>query len=254
MQGTGERPAAREDLLIGRNTVLELLRTQSAVECIYLQKGLSGTISKIAAMARDKDIVLKEVDAKKLDSLCGLGNHQGVIAQIAAAHYSEMADIFSKAGDEPLFVVFCDGIEDPHNLGAILRSAEAAGAHGVVIPKRRSAGLSWVVGKTSAGALNHLPVVRVPNLVAAMETLKKQGVWFYAADMGGQPWCAVDYAGPVGLVVGAEGSGVSRLVREKCDFAVSLPMRGKIASLNASVAAGIVLYEIARQRMKLQST
>jgi len=151
-------------------------------------------------------------------------------------------------------VVFCDGIEDPHNLGAILRSAEAAGAHGVVIPKRRSAGLSWVVGKTSAGALNHLPVVRVPNLVAAMEALKKQGVWFYAADMGGQPWCAVDYAGPVGLVVGAEGSGVSRLVREKCDFAVSLPMRGKIASLNASVAAGIVLYEIARQRMKLQST
>ena len=173
---------------------------------------------------------------------------------LSAAAYSQMEDIFRQAGEEPLFLVLADGIEDPHNLGAIIRTAEGAGAHGVIIPKRHSAGLTAAAVKTAAGAAAHLPVVRVPNLVAAMKELRDQkGLWFYCADMDGQPWCTVDYGGPAGLVVGAEGSGVSRLVKESCDITVALPLRGKIGSLNASVAAGIVMYEMARQRMGLKA-
>lgn len=253
MRETEKTRWEREDLAVGRNAVLELLRSGRPIDCIYLQKGLGGTASKIAAIAREQGIVLKEVAPQKLEGLCGSDSHQGVVAQVAAAPYSRMEDIFARAGDAPLFVVLCDGIEDPHNLGAILRTAEGAGAHGVIIPKRRSAGLTWAVGKTSAGALAHLPVVRVANLGAAIDGLKQQGVWFYAADMDGQTWCQVDYSGPVGLVVGAENRGVSRLIQDKCDFAVSLPMLGQVSSLNASVAAGIVLYEIARQRGGLGS-
>lgn len=239
----------REDLVIGRNAVLELLRSGAQVETVYLQKGLTGTISKIAAMAREKGVVIKETAAVKLDHMCAHSNHQGVVAVTAGAHYSELEDIFTRAGDEPVFLVIADEIEDPHNLGAIIRTAEAAGAHGLIIPKRRSAGLTFTVTKTSAGAVSHLPVVRVANLATTMDELKERGVWFYAADLDGKPWCETDYAGPCGLVVGSEGKGVGRLIREKCDFIVSLPMRGKVNSLNASVAAGIVLYEIARQRM-----
>lgn len=248
-----ERAEPREDLIIGRNAVLELLRSEKPVECIHLQKGLGGTLNKIAAAARQRGIVLKDSSPVKLDHLCGHSSHQGVVAQIAAADYAELEDIFARAeaAGEPPFLIIADEIEDPHNLGAIIRTAEAAGAHGIIIPKRRSAGLSYTVSKTSAGALLHLPVVRVGNLAGTIDALKKRGLWIYAADMDGENWCGVDYTGALALVVGSEGAGVGRLVKEKCDFVVSLPMRGKISSLNVSVAAGILCYEIARQRMKL---
>lgn len=249
----GKEP--REDLIIGRNAVLELLSTDRPVECVHMQRSLGGTLNKIAAIARQRGIVVKDSSAVKLDHLCGHASHQGVVAQVSAAVYSELEDIFARAqaAGEPPFLVIADEIEDPHNLGAIIRTAEAAGAHGIIIPKRRSAGLSYTVSKTSAGAVLHLPVVRVSNLASTIDALKKRGVWLYAADMDGKSWCGVDYSGALALVVGAEGAGVGRLIKEKCDFVVSLPMRGKIASLNVSVATGILCYEIARQRMKLQS-
>lgn len=239
----------REDLIIGRNAVLEFLKTDKPVECIYIQKDAHGSIGKIIALGREKGAVIKEVAGIKLDVLSARASHQGVVLQTSAARYSELEDIYARAGDEPLFVVLADEIEDPHNLGAIIRTAEAAGAHGIIIPKRRSAGLTFAVAKASAGAVEHLPVVRVANLVSTMDMLKKEhNLWFYAADMDGKPWRQQDYSGAVGLVVGSEGQGVGRLVREKCDFVVSLPMCGQIRSLNASVAAGIILYEIAARR------
>lgn len=243
----------RDDLVIGRNAVLELLKTDRQIECVYLQKGLGGTVSKIAAISKSKGVTVKDVSAAKLDNLCAHANHQGVAALTSAWSYSELDEAFEKAKDrnEPVFLVIADEIEDPHNLGAIIRSAEAAGAHGIIIPKRRSAGLTFAVSKTSAGAVEHLPVIRVSNLASAIDTLKERGCWIYAADVNGSSWCSVDYSGPCALVVGSEGKGVGRLIKEKCDFTVSLPMRGKITSLNASVAAGIVMYEIARQRMGL---
>lgn len=239
----------------GRNPVLELLRSGQELECLYLQAGLEkGPVGKIVAMAKERGVPVKEAACEKLTAISGIASHQGVAAIPAAAAYSGMEDIYRRAGDSPLFVVLADGVEDPHNLGAILRTAEAAGAHGVIIPKRRSAGLTAAAVKAAAGAAAYLPVVRVPNLAAAMEEMKaRKNVWFYCADMDGQPWCGLDYSGAVGLVVGSEGSGVSRLVKEKCDFTVSLPMAGKINSLNASVAAGVILYEIARQRAGLRS-
>ena len=253
MQEFKQQSRQREDLVIGRAAVQELLRSEKPVECIYLQQGLAGTVSKIASLAKEQGIPCKQVDAHKLDSLCDRANHQGIIAQTAAARYSQMEDIFDRAREagEPVFLVIADEIEDPHNLGAIIRTAEAAGAHGLILPKRRSAGLTFTVTKTSAGASEHLPIVRVPNLASAIDTLKEQGVWIYAADFGGSDWCSVDYSGPVGLVIGSEGKGIGRLIRERSDFIVSLPMRGRIGSLNASVAAGIILYEIARQRAGL---
>lgn len=251
MNEDSKQPVLREDIVIGRNAVLELLRSGRQVECVYLQKGLGGTISKIAAIARENGVTVKDVATAKLDNLCAHGNHQGVAAQTAGTNYSELSDAFKKAEEsgEPLFLVIADSIEDPHNLGAIIRSAEAAGAHGLIIPKRRSAGLTFAAWKAAAGAAEHLPVIRVTNLVSVIEDLKTRGCWIYAADMDGENWCGTDYSGPLVLVVGSEGRGLGRLIREKCDFIVSLPMRGKIGSLNASVAAGIVLYEIARQRM-----
>ena len=235
--------------------MLELLRSQRELECVYLQKGLEkGPVGRIVALAKERGVPVKETTAEKLQALSGISSHQGVAAVLSAAAYSQMEDIFRQAGEEPLFLVLADGIEDPHNLGAIIRTAEGAGAHWVIIPKRHSAGLTAAAVKTAAGAAAHLPVVRVPNLVAAMKELRDQkGLWFYCADMDGQPWCTVDYGGPAGLVVGAEGSGVSRLVKESCDITVALPLRGKIGSLNASVAAGIVMYEMARQRMGLKA-
>lgn len=237
-------------VVAGRNPVLELLRSSRELECVYLQAGLErGPVGKILAMAKERGIPVKEVTSERLKALSGIPSHQGVAAIAAAAAYSRLEDIYHRAGDKPLFVVLADGVEDPHNLGAIIRTAEAAGADGVIIPKRHSAGLTAAAVKSAAGAAAYLPVVRVPNLAAVMEELKtKKGLWFYCADMDGEPWCTVDYSGGVGLVVGSEGSGVSRLVKERCDFTVSLPMAGKINSLNASVAAGVILYEIARQR------
>ena len=176
-----------------------------------------------------------------------------MIAVTGAANYSTMEDIYKKAGDQPLFVIIADEITDPHNLGAIIRTAEIAGAHGVIIPKRGSVGLTVTVAKTSAGAVEHLPVVRVSNLAATVDQLKKDGVWVYGTDMEGQCWCEIDYTGPVALIVGSEGKGMSRLLTDKCDFIASLPMYGEINSLNASVAAGIVMYEIARQRAGIKA-
>ena len=201
-------------------------------------------------MAKDAGVPVKKVDAKKLDNLSNGLSHQGVVARAAAYQYSTLSDIFAKAGDEAPFIIIADAIEDPHNLGAIIRTAEAAGAHGIVIPKRGSVGLTAIVGRTSAGAVEHLPVARVTNLVSAIKELKERGVWVYGADMNGARWETVDLTGPLALVIGSEGFGISRLVRENCDGILSLPMCGKINSLNASVAAGILMYEAVRQRTR----
>ena len=212
-------------------------------------------MGRIIAECKEKGVVIKEVDKKKLDFMCGQGNHQGIAAYAAVHEYSSVEDIFALAeerGEAP-FIILCDELEDPHNLGAIIRTAETAGAHGVIIPKRRNASLTWAVGKASAGAVEYVPVARVGNLASTIDDLKKRGLWVYTADMDGQNWCETDFSGPVALVVGSEGNGVSRLIREKSDFVVSLPMRGKITSLNASVAAGILMYEVSRQRLGLKS-
>ncbi len=244
------------DLIIGRNAVSEALRSDRAIDTLLVVRGeRNGSVGRIIAECREKKIVIKEVDKKKLDFMCGQGNHQGVAAYAAAHEYAEVEDILALAaerGEDP-FIIVCDGIEDPHNLGAIIRTAETAGAHGIIIPKRRNASLTWVVGKTSAGAVEYMPVARVGNLASTLDELKEKGVWVYSADMDGKTWCETDFSGGVALVVGSEGNGVSRLIREKSDFIVSLPMKGRITSLNASVAAGILMYEVSRQRSGLKA-
>lgn len=249
-------PARGEDIIAGRNAVSEALKAGRTIDTLYITRGNhSGPLSVLIAKAKKAGAVIKEADSRKLDALCGNANHQGVVAVAAVKEFAQMEDIFALAeerGEAP-FLILCDELEDPHNLGAVLRIAECAGAHGVVIPKRRSVGLTYAVGKASAGAVEYVPVVRVNNMAAAIDELKEKGVWIYTADMDGQPWCQVDYTGPAAVVVGSEGSGVSRLVREKSDFIISLPMKGKINSLNASVACGVVCYEIARQRAGLKS-
>lgn len=251
-----QKSGTQTDLIIGRNSVLEALRAGRAIDSLLVARGeRSGSIGRILAECREKGIVIKEVDAKKLDFLCGRGNHQGVAAYAAAHAYACVADLLALAqqrGEAP-FLIICDELEDPHNLGAIIRTAEAAGAHGVIIPKRHAASLSFAVSKAAAGALEYLPVARVGNLAATLDELKKQGLWIYGADMDGTPFGETDYSGPTALVIGSEGRGLGRLIKEKCDFIVSLPMKGKINSLNASVAAGILMYEIARQRAGLSS-
>lgn len=239
-------------LIIGRNAVLEALRSERAIDTLLVAKGeRNGSIGRIIADCRNRGAVIKEVDKRKLDFLCGGGNHQGVAAYAASHEYAELEDIFSlaKERDENPFIIICDELEDPHNLGAIIRTAECAGAHGIIIPKRRSVSLTWAVSKASAGALEYMPVARVTNLAAAIDELKERGVWIYSADMDGKPFFETDFSGAVGLVIGSEGNGVGKLIREKSDFIVSLPMKGKINSLNASVAAGILMYEVARQRL-----
>jgi len=240
-----------KDLIIGRNAVSEALKSGREVDTLFVAKGdRSGSIGMLMGLARDKGAVVKEVDRRKLDAMCGGANHQGVAARAAAHSYSSIDDILKKAEEkgEEAFVIICDEIEDPHNLGAIIRTADACGAHGVIIPKRRGVSLTYAVGKVSAGALEYVPVARVSNLPSAIDELKEKGFWVYAADMDGKPWNEQDYSGKVALVIGSEGKGISRLVKEKCDFTVSLPMRGKINSLNASVAAGILMYEVIRNR------
>ena len=249
-------PEERPDLIIGRNAVSEALRSERLIDTLLVARGeRNGSIGRIIAECKDKGIVVKEVDKKKLDFMCGQGNHQGVAAYAAAHKYAELEDIFALAeerGEEP-FIVICDEIEDPHNLGAIIRTAETTGVHGIIIPKRRNASLSYAVGKTSAGAIDYVPVARVGNLASTIDDLKKRGLWVYTADMDGQNWCETDFSGGVALIVGSEGNGVSRLIKEKSDFVVSLPMRGKITSLNASVASGILMYEVARQRLGIKA-
>lgn len=251
-----ERREKHSDLITGRNAVTEALRSGRPIECVMTARsdGSGRSFGQIIAMAKERGVTVKEVSPAKLDAMCG-GNHQGIAALAAVHEYAEVADMFALAeskGETPLLIL-CDGIEDPHNLGAIIRSAEAAGAHGVVIPKRRAVGLTWAVGKSSAGALEYMPVARVANLSACIEQLKEKGVWVYCADMDGQSWCGGDLTGPIALVIGGEDSGVSRLVREKCDGVLSLPMRGSINSLNASVACAIVMYEITRQRSGIKA-
>ena len=244
------------NLIIGRNAVSEALRSGRNIDTLLVVRGeRNGSVGRIIAECKEKGVVIKEVDKKKLDFMCGQGNHQGVAAYAAVHEYSTVEDIFAlaeKRGEAP-FIILCDELEDPHNLGAIIRTAETAGAHGIIIPKRRNASLTWAVGKASAGAVEYVPVARVGNLASTLDDLKKRGLWVYTADMDGQNWCETDFSGPVALVVGSEGNGVSRLIREKSDFVVSLPMKGKITSLNASVAAGILMYEVSRQRSGIKA-
>jgi 23S rRNA (guanosine2251-2'-O)-methyltransferase len=247
----------RDDIIIGRNAVAETLRSGRAVDSILVARGeRSGTLGKIIGECRERGIVVKEGDSRKLDFLCGHSNHQGIIAFTAVHEYSSVEDILALAQsrDEKPFVIICDELEDPHNLGAVLRTAEAAGAHGVIVPKRRSASLSYAVGKASAGALEYVPVARVTNIVATIAELKEKGLWIFGAETGGANWCEQDYTGAIAMVIGSEGQGLGRLVKENCDYLVSLPMKGKINSLNASVAAGILMFEAARQRAGLGST
>ena len=243
-----------DQLVAGRNPVIELLRSERPVDkVLLLRQDGKGSLQKIIAMAKERGVPVKDVTREKLDSLCPDTNHQGVVASAAACNYASLEDIFDRAGQQPLFVVIADGIEDPHNLGAIIRSADAAGAHGIIIPKRHGAGLTSAVMKASAGAAGHLPVARVSNLASTIEELKKRNVWVYATDMDGTDWCTVDYAGAVALVIGSEGAGVSRLIKDRSDVVVSLPMCGMVNSLNASVAAGILLYEVTRQRKGIKA-
>ncbi len=240
-----------KEIIAGRNAVAEALRAGRPIDSVYVRRGdRTGSVNAILRMARDAGVTIKDADPRKLDAMCAGENHQGVAAVAAVRAFSETEDIFALAESrgEPPFLIVCDEIEDPHNLGAIIRTAECAGAHGVVIPKRRSVGLTAAVGKASAGAVEYLPVARVPNIAAFLDEIKARGVWVYTADMDGADWCQTDFSGPAALVVGSEGFGVSRLVKEKSDFIVSLPMKGRINSLNASVACGILCYEIARQR------
>ena len=251
-----EKEERNQDLIIGRNAVSEALRNDRAIDTLLVLRGeRNGSVGRIIAECREKEIVIKEVDKKKLDYLCGQGNHQGIAAWAAVHEYSTveaMLELAKERGEDP-FIILCDELEDPHNLGAIIRTAETTGAHGIIIPKRRNASLTWAVGKASAGAVEYVPVARVANIAATLDDLKKQGFWVYTADMDGSNWCETDFSGSVALVVGSEGKGVSRLVKEKSDFVVSLPMRGKITSLNASVAASVLMYEVARQRLGIKA-
>lgn len=236
----------------GRNAVLEAFRAGKTIDKLYVQDGVKdGPIQSIIREAKKQDTIVNFVSRERLNQLSEEGHHQGVIAHAAAYEYAEVEDILKAAEEkgEPPFIFLLDGIEDPHNLGAIIRTANLAGAHGVIIPKRRASGLTAVVAKTSAGALNYTPVAKVTNLAATIEELKEKGLWFVCADMNGELMYRLNLKGPVGLVIGGEGDGVGRLVREKCDMVASIPMKGDIDSLNASVAAGVLAYEIVRQRL-----
>ena len=239
------------EMIEGRNAVLEAFRSGKCVDKLFILDGCQdGPVRTIVREAKKHDTILNFVSKERLDQLSETGKHQGVIAHAAAYEYSEIEDMFAlaeKRGEDPFFILL-DNIEDPHNLGAIIRTANLAGAHGVIIPKRRAVGLTATVAKTSAGALNYTPVAKVTNLAKTMEELKERGLWFVCADMGGESMYRMNLTGPIGLVIGNEGEGVSRLVKEKCDFVASIPMKGDIDSLNASVAAGVLAYEIVRQR------
>ena len=245
-------PAERQDsgdLIFGRNPVLEALRSGAALDTIYMSGG-GGSLGQIRSLAKEKGIVVKDVQDKKLTQLSGGASHQGVAAVMACAEYVTIDDILAVSAEKGTapFIIICDEIEDPHNLGAIIRTAETSGADGIIIPKRRSAGLNGTVFKTSAGAASYVPVARVPNLASAIDELKERGVWIYGTDASGAEYTETDFTGACALVIGSEGFGISALIQKKCDFMVRLPMEGRINSLNASVAAGIFMYEVLRQR------
>lgn len=242
-----------EELTIeGRNAVLEAFRSGKTIDRLFVLDGCQdGPVRTIVREAKKHDTIVNFVPKERLDSMSETGHHQGVMAYAAAYEYAEVEDILKIAEEkgEPPFLFLLDGIEDPHNLGAIIRTANLAGAHGVIIPKRRAVGLTATVARTSAGALNYTPVAKVTNMAATIEDLKKRGIWFVCADMGGESMYRLNLTGPIGLVIGNEGEGVSRLVKEKCDMIASIPMKGDIDSLNASVAIGVLAYEIVRQRL-----
>lgn len=243
----------KEFIIEGRNAVLEAFRAGKTIDKLFVLDGCQdGPVKSILREAKKTDTIINFVDKERLDRLANSGHHQGVVAQAAAYEYAEVEDILNAAkekGEAP-FIFILDEIEDPHNLGAIIRTANICGAHGVIIPKRRAVGLTATVAKTSAGAVNYTPVAKVTNIAKTIEELKKEGMWFVCADMDGQTMYDLNLTGPIGLVIGNEGAGVSRLVKEKCDFTASIPMKGDIDSLNASVAAGVLAYEIVRQRLK----
>ena len=243
-----------ENLMVeGRNAVIEAFRSGKPVDKLFVLDGCQdGPVRTIIREAKKHDTIINFVTKERLDQISETKKHQGVIAYAAAYEYSEVEDMLElakKKGEDP-FLILLDNIEDPHNLGAIIRTANLAGAHGVIIPKRRAVGLTATVAKTSAGALNYTPVAKVTNLAKTMEELKEKGLWFVCADMGGESMNRLNLTGPIGMVIGNEGDGVSRLVKEKCDFIASIPMKGDIDSLNASVAAGVLAYEIVRQRLQ----
>lgn len=239
-----------ESIIVGRNPVLEALKSGEVIDTLYVSS-MGGVVSHIVALAKEKDVTVKNVSDRKLSSMCGNKSHQGVVATIGSAEYVTIEDILNVSkgkGTQP-FIVICDEIEDPHNLGAIIRTCETAGVDGIIIPKRRSATLNATVRKTSAGAVSYVPVARVSNLASAIDTLKSNGVWIYGTDATGENYTDVDLTGGIALVIGSEGFGMGKLIRDKCDFLLSLPMLGKLNSLNASVAGGIFIYEVLRQRM-----
>ncbi len=241
-----------EFMIEGRNAVIEAFRSGRSIDHVYILDGCQdGPVNTIRREAKKQDTIIKYVPKERLDQMSETGKHQGVIASVAAYTYAEIEDMLALAEEreEPPFLFLLDNIEDPHNLGAIIRTANLAGAHGVIIPKNRAVGLTATVARTSAGALNYTPVARVTNLSRTIEELKKQGMWFVCADMDGDSMYDLNLTGPIGLVIGSEGEGVSRLVKESCDMAASIPMKGDIDSLNASVAAGVLAYEIVRQRI-----
>ena len=245
--------AYEECTVVGRNAVLEAYRSGKTIDKLFILDGCQdGPVRTIIREAKKHDTILNFVEKERLDQLSETKKHQGVIAMAAAYEYAEVDDILKKAEEagEPPFIFLLDGIEDPHNLGAIIRTANLAGAHGVIIPKHRAVGLTGTVARTSAGAINYTPVAKVTNLTTTIKSLKEKGMWFVCADMGGTEMYKLDLKGPIGLVIGNEGEGVSKLVKENCDFVASIPMKGDIDSLNASVAAGVLAYEIVRQRLQ----
>ncbi|MBC2582525.1 23S rRNA (guanosine(2251)-2'-O)-methyltransferase RlmB [Clostridium sp. DJ247] len=253
MQNPEEVPV-REDIIEGRNAVIEALRSDRTIEQIFVASGdVSGSINVILALARDKNVIIKQVDRKKLDQISETGSHQGVVAQITPYKYYEVDDIIKYAaekGENP-FIIILDEIEDPHNFGSIIRTAEICGAHGIIIPKRRNVGVTPTVYKSSVGAVEHMRIAKVTNINGAIDRLKEENIWVYGADMSGESYCFdVNFTGAIGLVIGSEGRGISKLTKEKCDVLVKIPMVGKISSLNASVAGGILMYEILKQKIK----
>lgn len=243
----------REDLVLGRNAVIEALKGDSTIEYLCVSKGdLEGSIKVALGLAKDKGVVVKEVDRRKLDAMCGGASHQGVVAKVTPFKYSEVRDILGLAkekGEKP-FVIILDEIEDPHNLGSIIRTAELCGAHGIIIPKRRNVGVTPTVYKCSAGAIEHMKIAKVTNINATIDQLKEEGIWIYGADIEGNDYSYnVDFSGPCALIIGSEGRGISKLTLKKCDVLVKIPMIGKINSLNASVAGGIMMYEVLKGRL-----
>ena len=243
----------REDLIIGRNAVIEALKSDRTIECVYVSKGdLEGSIKVALGLAKDKGVVIKEADRRKLDTMCDGLNHQGIVARVTPFKYCEVNDILedAKRKEQQPFIVILDEIEDPHNLGSIIRTAELCGVHGIIIPKRRNVGVTSTVYKCSAGAIEHMKVAKVTNINATIDMLKEQGIWIYGADIDGKDYSYnTDFSGPCALIIGSEGKGISSLTLKKCDLLVKIPMIGKINSLNASVAGGIMMYEVLKGRL-----